>query len=123
MGEAGIHPTKWALPAQGACAAAQSLFVDMLLPLERLGVPPSPLVLAVSLYFQWFAGFNFLQIRLSKGVRAKFVFRNGLWGVFEFWEWKKATLAAWPFFYPLYPVYRLGWNYYVTRMCWIGAGF
>jgi hypothetical protein len=38
-----------------------------------------------------------LQIRLSKGVIAKFVFQNELRDVFEFWGWKKATLVAWPF--------------------------
>jgi hypothetical protein len=38
-----------------------------------------------------------LQIRLSKGFIAKFVFLNELQAVFEFWERKKATLVAWPF--------------------------
>jgi hypothetical protein len=86
-GEAGLLPTKWALPAQGARAAAQSSSSHW-----KIGGTPPPPVLALSVYFQQLKGISFLQIRLSKGVIAKFVFRNGLRAVFYFWEWKRPRL-------------------------------
>jgi hypothetical protein len=45
--------------------------------------------LAINFYFQRLAGVYFLQIILSKWFIAKFVFRNELRDVFEFWGRKK----------------------------------
>jgi hypothetical protein len=88
-----------ARPAQGARAAAQSS--SMPFSLEDGGTPrPSISELLFSIAY----GISFVQIRLSKGVIAKFFFRNGLRSVFRSLGVEKATLAAVAFFNPLYSV-------------------